>query len=234
VIPDGHLCSGGIERFQGLDLPRTDWPSTRLTSGAQFTFTYRETIPHEGSFRFFVTRDGYDPTQALAWSDLEDKPFLEAKDPKLVGDAYVMKGRLPQGKTGRHMIFTIWQNTSTPDTYYSCSDVVFAGNAPQQTAPAAPPQVVVPGAPVGVNPPPDRAETTTSAEPTDEAPVFEQQPAAAGGPPRPVSAADTTASRLGTAMALTAGGAAALAGVGATAIVLIRRRRLEAGPEAEA
>ncbi|WP_408055733.1 hypothetical protein [Streptomyces apricus] len=23
------------------------------------------------------------------------------------------------------MLYTIWQNTSTPDTYYSCSDVLF-------------------------------------------------------------------------------------------------------------
>jgi predicted carbohydrate-binding protein with CBM5 and CBM33 domain len=36
-----------------------------------------------------------------------------------------MEGRLPRGKTGRHLIYTIWQNSSTPDTYYSCSDVVF-------------------------------------------------------------------------------------------------------------
>jgi chitin-binding protein len=40
-----------------------------------------------------------------------------------------MKGRLPRGKSGRHIIFTIWRNTSTPDTYYSCSDVVFGGRS---------------------------------------------------------------------------------------------------------
>lgn len=27
------------------------------------------------------------------------------------------------------MIYTIWQNSDTPDTYYSCSDVDFAGAA---------------------------------------------------------------------------------------------------------
>jgi chitin-binding protein len=230
VIPDGQLCSGGIERFKGLDLARTDWPSTKLTSGAPFTFTYRETIPHQGSFKFFVTRDGYEPTKPLAWSDLEDKPFLQAKDPKLVDDAYVMKGKLPAGKTGRHMIFTIWQNTSTPDTYYSCSDVVFSPAAGQPAAPAAPPQVVVPGAPVGVNPPPDRVETPTSEVTTAPPADYAQDGAAAGGAPLPVSASNTRSTGIGAAMALTAGGAAALVGVGATALVLIRRRRME--PEA--
>src|SRR3712207_1165454 len=44
LIPDGKLCSGGVDRFTGLDLARDDWPSTKLTAGANFTFTYRETI----------------------------------------------------------------------------------------------------------------------------------------------------------------------------------------------
>lgn len=33
VIPDGKLCSGGLPDYKGLDLARTDWPSTRLTPG---------------------------------------------------------------------------------------------------------------------------------------------------------------------------------------------------------
>src|SRR5262245_38398414 len=56
VIPDGHLCSGGLDQFKGLDLPRMDWPTTSLTAGARYTFRYTFTIPHPGSFRMFVTR----------------------------------------------------------------------------------------------------------------------------------------------------------------------------------
>src|SRR6266508_2088693 len=37
VIPDGKLCSGGLANYQGLDLARADWPSTKLTAGAAFT-----------------------------------------------------------------------------------------------------------------------------------------------------------------------------------------------------
>lgn len=40
-----------------------------------------------------------------------------------------MEGRLPAGKTGRQLIYTIWQNSDTPDTYYSCSDVIFGDTA---------------------------------------------------------------------------------------------------------
>jgi chitin-binding protein len=128
VIPDGKLCSGGIDEYKGLDLARADWPATRLSPGAAFTFSYKETIPHKGTFRMYVTKDGYNPTQPLRWSDLVSTPFLTATDPAIQGDAYTMKGRLPAGKSGRHMIYTIWQNSSTSDTYYSCSDVIFGSS----------------------------------------------------------------------------------------------------------
>jgi chitin-binding protein len=129
VVPDGRLCSGGLDAFQGLDLARGDWPTTTLKAGSTYRFGYRTTIPHEGTFRFYVTRDGFDPTKPLAWSDLETRPFLTVTDPPVRDGAYVMTGKLPADKQGRHLIYTVWQNSSTPDTYYSCSDVVFRGAA---------------------------------------------------------------------------------------------------------
>ncbi|MGN9911700.1 lytic polysaccharide monooxygenase auxiliary activity family 9 protein [Phytohabitans sp. LJ34] len=138
VIPDGKLCSAGIDRYAGLDLARADWPTTRLTSGASFAFSYAGTIRHEGTFKLYVTRDGYDPKRPLAWSDLESKPFLSVADPAFRDGAYRMKGTLPANKSGRHLIYTIWQNSSTPDTYYSCSDVVFVKPAAKPAAQPVP------------------------------------------------------------------------------------------------
>jgi chitin-binding protein len=129
LIPDGKLCSGGLDAYRGLDLPRRDWPATRLGSGERFTFTYRATIPHAGMFRLYITRNGYDPARRLSWADLGPRPFAAVTDPPLVHGSYVIKGRLPSAMSGRHVIFTIWQTTSTPDTYYSCSDVVFGGRS---------------------------------------------------------------------------------------------------------
>ncbi|QXJ21121.1 lytic polysaccharide monooxygenase [Actinomadura graeca] len=137
MIPDGELCSAGLERFRGLDLPRADWPATRLAATAQHTFRYRVSIPHQGSFRLYVTRDDYRPTAPLTWSALEAKPFLQVKDPPRRNGAYVFSGRLPRGKTGRHLIYTIWQTSDTPDTYYSCADVTFTGRRqPAERTPA--------------------------------------------------------------------------------------------------
>jgi predicted carbohydrate-binding protein with CBM5 and CBM33 domain len=138
VIPDGRLCGGGIDTYRGLDLARPDWPATRVTAGAGFRFTYRGTIPHEGIFKLYVTRDGYQPSQPLRWDDLEPAPFLSFTDPELRNGSYQMTGAMPAAKSGRHVIYTIWQNTDTPDTYYSCSDVDFGGESAPATGKPVP------------------------------------------------------------------------------------------------
>ncbi|MEU1502808.1 lytic polysaccharide monooxygenase, partial [Streptomyces sp. NPDC005732] len=140
LIPDGKLCSGNLPAYKGLDLARADWPSTRLTPGASFTLSYSSTIPHTGTFKLYLSKPGYDPSKPLTWSDLPTKPFATATDPALVNGAYRIRATLPSDRTGRQMLYTIWQNTSTTDTYYSCSDVVFPaaarGAGGGRTAPA--------------------------------------------------------------------------------------------------
>ncbi|MGW0495528.1 lytic polysaccharide monooxygenase [Streptomyces sp. NPDC003007] len=125
VVPDGKLCSGGLPAYRGLDLARADWPSTRVTPGATLTMRYVSTIPHAGTFRMYLTKPGYDPSGPLSWSDLPGKPFAEATDPALTDGAYRFEATLPSDRAGRHVLYTVWQNSSTPDTYYSCSDVEF-------------------------------------------------------------------------------------------------------------
>jgi len=133
-IPDGKLCSAGIDGYRGLDLPRADWPSTRLAPGADLTLDYSSTIPHTGTFELYLTKPGYDPTRPLKWSDLDAKPFAKIKDPELTDGAYHLKAKLPSDRTGRQLLYTIWRNSSTPDTYYSCSDVVLSAGAKNSDA----------------------------------------------------------------------------------------------------
>jgi predicted carbohydrate-binding protein with CBM5 and CBM33 domain len=180
IIPDGRLCSAGKLAFAGLDLPRDDWPTTTLKSGANFTFTYRGTIPHTGSFRLYVTKPGYDPGKQLTWSELEPKPFADVTDPPFADGSYSFAAKLPSGLTGRHLIYTIWQNSSSSDTYYSCSDVVFGGGAaaPAPAAPAAPaaPQAAAPGsaapAPAPVEPPTTvQIKPAAATQPSDGMPM---------------------------------------------------------------
>ncbi|PRY33470.1 lytic polysaccharide monooxygenase [Pseudosporangium ferrugineum] len=167
-IPDGNLCSGDLPEFQGLDLPRTDWPSTRVAAGTTLSVTYAGTIPHEGTFRLYLTGAGYDPRKPLGWGDLT--PLAEIKDPPLRGGAYRMSVKLPKDRSGRHVLYTVWQTSSTPDTYYSCSDLVFK-QARTRTAVAGPAKKPTPKA-------------SRSAEPGAVAvPPDAQSPAAAAAAP---------------------------------------------------
>ncbi|HZG04876.1 MAG TPA: lytic polysaccharide monooxygenase [Streptomyces sp.] len=134
IIPDGKLCSAGRDKYKGLDLPRADWPATPVTAGER-TFRYRATAPHRGTFELYITKEGYDPTKPLTWSDLEPEPFAKVTGPTLENGTYVFSGTVPE-RSGRHLIYSIWQRSDSPEAFYTCSDVTFGGDG--GTAPAAP------------------------------------------------------------------------------------------------
>ncbi|MFD5146199.1 lytic polysaccharide monooxygenase [Streptomyces sp. NPDC058401] len=123
LIPDGQLCSAGNDKYRGLDLARADWPAGPMAAGAH-TFRYKGTAPHKGSFELYVTKDGYDPSKPLKWSDLEPAPFVKVTDPGMQNGDYVFSGTVPN-KSGRHLIYSVWQRSDSPEAFYSCSDVVF-------------------------------------------------------------------------------------------------------------
>ncbi|GHE71253.1 chitin-binding protein [Streptomyces longispororuber] len=139
IIPNGKLCSAGNDKYKGLDLPRTDWPASRLSAG-KHTFRYRATAPHRGSFELYLTKKSYDPAKPLKWSDLEKRPFAKVTDPKLVNGSYVFSGKVP-ARSGRHLVYSIWQRSDSPEAFYTCSDVVFGsatGKGAGGAAPSAP------------------------------------------------------------------------------------------------
>ncbi|GAA2438516.1 lytic polysaccharide monooxygenase auxiliary activity family 9 protein [Streptomyces macrosporus] len=133
IVPDGKLCSAGRDKYKGLDLPRADWPASPMSAGDR-TFRYRATAPHKGTFELYLTKEGYDPTKPLKWSDLESEPFAKVTDPRLENGAYVFSGTVPE-RSGRHLVYAIWQRSDSPEAFYSCSDVTFGGGG---QAPAAP------------------------------------------------------------------------------------------------
>ncbi|CCH20013.1 lytic polysaccharide monooxygenase [Micromonospora lupini] len=168
-IPDGQLCSGGNPGYKGYDLPRTDWPLTHLTSGSRLDFRYSNWAHHPGTFYFYVTKDSWSPTRALAWSDLEE-PFLTVTNPPQRGSVgtndghYYFSGNLPSGKSGRHIIYSRWVRSDSQENFFGCSDVTFDGGNGQVTG-------VGPG---GSNPPTTAPPTTappTTAPPTTAPPT---------------------------------------------------------------
>jgi chitin-binding protein len=89
------------------------------------------TAPHATRLvEFYVTRNGYDPTRPLRWSDLDATPFATFGVVPLVDGRYHYNARLPQGKTGQHVVYAIWQRADSTEAFYSCSDVRFGASAP--------------------------------------------------------------------------------------------------------
>lgn len=223
VVPDGKLCSGGLPAYRGLDLARADWPSTRMTPGATLTMRYVSTIPHTGTFRMYLTKPGYDPAGPLNWSDLPEKPFATVTDPALTGGAYRIRVTLPSDRSGRHVLYTVWQNSSTPDTYYSCSDVVFPEAKTEQR-----PQEKEPEPEQKKGEEPERKElggtTQPKEEPAASAAVHDSPgPRPPDGDETPLASTSEPAS--GPSAPVLAGGAAAVLLLTGGAALAVRLRR---------
>ncbi|MCV2461177.1 lytic polysaccharide monooxygenase [Streptomyces sp. ICN988] len=256
LIPDGKLCSAGDPAFKGLDLARADWPATGVSSGS-YTFKYRVTAPHKGTFKVYITKPGYDPSQPLGWGDLDlSAPVATATDPVASGGFYTFSGTLPE-RSGKHLLYAVWQRSDSPEAFYSCSDVTFGGadggsgsngsggDAAGGAAPApeasAPSEEQIAAAA-------DRStiehhghgdqDAKTTTDPTDPAAVPdapEEAPEAAAAEPNQVKAAGGGTENLaetggdGTTPYLAVGGAAALALGAATLFASVRRRAATGG-----
>ncbi|MGA4842895.1 lytic polysaccharide monooxygenase auxiliary activity family 9 protein [Streptomyces sp. G45] len=219
IIPDGKLCSAGNAKYKGLDLPRTDWPSTRLRAG-KHTFRYRATAPHKGTFELYLTKPSYDPAKPLKWSDLQARPFAKVTDPKLVNGSYVFSGKVP-ARSGRHLVYSIWQRSDSPEAFYTCSDVVFGGGGGVTTAAAPSERDIADGA--------DRStvEHHGHGDVKGAAADTGNQPEAKGGAAKPVSASGERLAETGGDSAtpyVAVGGAAVLAAGAATLFMATRRR----------
>jgi chitin-binding protein len=123
ALPDGQLCSGGLTegaRYRSMDAVGP-WKMTNV--GGNFTVNLYDQASHGADyFRVYVTRQGYDAlTQPLRWSDLE----LVRETGRYAPSQNYSIDVSVSGRSGRHVVFTIWQASHMDQTYYICSDVNF-------------------------------------------------------------------------------------------------------------
>jgi len=129
-IADGEICGAGTTKYAAYNAARTDWPTTHLTSGSTIALHYSNWAAHPGTFRLSITRDGWNPSSPLKWSDLQS--FGSVTDPPQSGgpggnNYYYWNQQLPSGKSGRHILFIQWVRSDSQENFFSCSDVVFDG-----------------------------------------------------------------------------------------------------------
>ena len=126
LIPDGSLCSANKDLYRALDMPRLDWVKTDIYPNEfnMLNFVYFATAVHATKyFEFYITKDSYDPSQPLKWSDLEENPFCTINYPNAVNNRYKLNCPFPKVKPGNHIIYNIWQRSDSPEAFYACIDV---------------------------------------------------------------------------------------------------------------
>ncbi|MFJ4922126.1 lytic polysaccharide monooxygenase [Streptomyces sp. NPDC088725] len=125
---DGTLCSGGLSQFAELNDQRggTGWPATKVTAGQNYTFRWQFTARHATTdFKYYITKDGWNPSQPLTRAALDTQPFLTVPfNNQQPPETLEHTGVMPQ-RTGRHMILAVWTIADTANAFYACSDVQF-------------------------------------------------------------------------------------------------------------
>lgn len=149
AIPDGQLCSGGRTeggRYNALDAVGA-WKTAEV--GGNFRVRLYDQASHGADYiRVYATKQGFDAlNEPLGWSDLElvgqigNTPASQW-DPESTGVSIQVPASAP-GRTGRHIVYTIWQASHLDQSYYLCSDVNFGGTEPT-TPPTTPPPTTAP------------------------------------------------------------------------------------------
>jgi predicted carbohydrate-binding protein with CBM5 and CBM33 domain len=145
AIPDGQLCSAGHTesgRYNAMDTVG-NWQATSV--GNSFNVHLFDGARHGADYIWvYVTKPGFNPTTtALKWSDLDrvaqigNTPAAQWPVQQSDGVAIDVPVSL-SGRTGRAMVYTIWQASHLDQSYYFCSDIQFGGSNPT-TPPTTPP-----------------------------------------------------------------------------------------------
>ena len=121
---DGNLASGGRpEKYGGMDQITSEWVATPVSPGP-FTITWTNTAPHATEYYdVYITKESWTPDQPLTWDSLE---LLVRTSPSSAANSVDIPVILPV-RTGKHVIYSIWQRSDSPEAFYSTSDIDFDG-----------------------------------------------------------------------------------------------------------
>ncbi|MFK7904107.1 MAG: lytic polysaccharide monooxygenase [Chitinophagales bacterium] len=121
-VPNGNLASGGRpDKYGGMDQVRFDWVSTPVSPGP-FTVTWTNSAVHATDYYdVYITNEDWTPNQPLTWENLT---LLVRTAPSPAENTVDISVVLPI-RTGKHVIYSIWQRSDSPEAFYSTSDIDF-------------------------------------------------------------------------------------------------------------
>jgi len=121
-VQDGHLASGGRpDKYGGMDQVRSDWVATPVSPGP-YTITWTISAPHATSyFDVYITHENWTPAQPLTWDNLTR--LVRTPQSSATNEIDILV-TLPV-RTGKHVIYSVWQRSDSPEAFYSTSDIDF-------------------------------------------------------------------------------------------------------------
>ncbi|VVP24623.1 GlcNAc-binding protein A [Pseudomonas fluorescens] len=122
---DGKIASGGNSLFSALDAQSaTRWQMTEIKD-RNIDFQWRYTAVHPATkHEYFITRDGWNPNEALKRASFESTPFCTVDGGHQTptnGDKHSCT--LPDDKSGHHVILGVWTVGDTDAAFYNPADV---------------------------------------------------------------------------------------------------------------
>lgn len=138
---DGHIASAHQDAFGELDQQSpTRWSKVNIPTGSN-AFSWTFTVNHNTrSFRYFITKNGWNPSAALTRQSFETQPFCEV-DGKLQKPPMQVTHNcnVPQDHQGHHIILAVWDIGDTANAFYNVIDANIGTGNPITAPPPPPP-----------------------------------------------------------------------------------------------
>ena len=123
---DGEIASGGKATFSALNAQSADrWHKVAMKSGEN-TFKWTLTAKYSTeSWRFFITKPGWDVNKPLTRADFDLTPFCQRNDNgKIPTETVTLNCNIPE-RSGYQIILGVWDIADTGNAFYQVIDAEF-------------------------------------------------------------------------------------------------------------
>lgn len=173
---DGQIANAGIALFKTLnEQSPTRWEKTKLSTGIN-DFTWYHTARHATkTWRYFITKQGWNQSAALTRNSFDLKPFCTIEGNYKQPTTQVTHScPVPANRSGYHVILAVWDIADTSNSFYNAIDVQIDAN--NSTPPEPKPPVVKPTPTTPTPTPPVVKPTPPVVKPTPTWPTWSTPP----------------------------------------------------------